>query len=271
MAERKYFVGEDGYQYCLTCGERVEREISFPVMDGTGRFVKRKVHCTCLCEREAQEKIDARMRFEDEMRRVEELRRMSLMDSRLRKADLSTYKVDQENEKLFRIAGNYIKKFDLMLAENHGLLFYGPVGTGKSYTAAVIANELINRQYSVIMTSFVKLLQEVSGFDTDGEEYIARLNQAKLLIIDDLGTERSTDYALENVYNIIDSRYRCGKPLILTTNLDLQQMKECQDIRYSRIYDRIFEMCYPVKAEGLSWRKKEAAGRYRETKKLLEA
>ena len=200
------------------------------------------------------------------MRRVDELRRMSLMDSRLRKAGLSTYKVDQENEKLFRIAGNYIKKFDVMLVENQGLLIYGPVGTGKSYTAAVIANELINRQYSVIMTSFVKLLQEVSGFDTDGEEYIALLNQAKLLIIDDLGTERSTDYALENVYNIIDSRYRCGKPLILTTNLDLQQMKECQDIRYSRIYDRIFEMCYPVKAEGLSWRKKEAAGRYRETK-----
>ena len=65
MAERKYFVGEDGCQYCLTCGERVEREISFPVMDGSGRLVKRRVHCTCLCEREAQEKINARMRFED--------------------------------------------------------------------------------------------------------------------------------------------------------------------------------------------------------------
>ena len=76
---------------------------------------------------------------------------------------------------------------------------------------------------------------------------------------------------IQALYNIIDSRYRCGKPLILTTNLDLRQMKECQDIRYSRIYDRIFEMCYPVKAEGLSWRKKEAAGRYKETKELLEA
>ena len=88
--------------------------------------------------------------------------------------------------------------------------------------------------------------------------------------IDDLGAERGTDFTLEKVYDIIDSRYRSGKPAIFTTNLTMGQMKECTDIRYNRIYDRIFEMCYPVKFSGLSWRKREAAGRYASMKKILE-
>ncbi|MFQ9895045.1 MAG: hypothetical protein ACLRWA_02290 [Lachnospira sp.] len=72
----------------------------------------------------------------------------------------------------------------------------------------------------VVMTSFVKILAEHPGANPDEEERImAGLNAAKLLIIDDLGAERSTDYALEKVYNIIDSRYLSGKPLILTTRI----------------------------------------------------
>lgn len=114
------------------------------------------------------------------------------------------------------------------------------------------------------MTSFVSLLhadkENISNY---------RLNQASLLILDDFGAERGTDYALENVYNIIDSRYRSGKPIIITTNIALREMQICEDIRYSRIYDRLFEMCYPVKVEGKSWRKKEAVARFDDMKKMF--
>ena len=96
------------------------------------------------------------------------------------------------------------------------------------------------------------------------------MNSAKLLIIDDLGAERSTDFALEKVYNIIDSRYRAGLPMILTTNLTLKEMKEATDIRYSRIYDRIFEVCYPMEFTGPSWRKVEASRRFEEMRQFLE-
>ena len=121
------------------------------------------------------------------------------------------------------------------------------------------------------MTSFIKLLQDMGNFNSDDGQYINQLNSVRLLIFDDLGAERSTDFALEKVYIIVDSRYRCGKPIILTTNLDLNQMKNCEDIRYTRIYDRIFDMCYPVKMDGLSWRKKEAAGRFKAARTILEA
>lgn len=267
----EYFIGEDGFRRCKICGERLEREVEFPIKDGTGKVTKKIVHCTCKCERTKREEMDRKRKFEEEMRRVEELRRLSLMDAKLRVADFSTYKVDSENEKAFKIANNYVNNFEKMFTENQGILFYGKVGTGKSYTAAAIANELINRKKSVIMTSFIKLLQDMGNFNSDDGQYINQLNSVRLLIIDDLGAERSTDFALEKVYNIVDSRYRCGKPIILTTNLDLNQMKNCEDIRYTRIYDRIFEMCYPVKMDGLSWRKKEAAGRFKAARTILEA
>lgn len=269
MMERNEIVGKDGLLHCSVCGDAVERIIQFPVFDGTGRKTDTKVHIMCSCQKKEQEEREKRQKQADEMRAVESLRKLSLMDEKLMGANLSTFTATDENERLLKIVHNYIVNFDRMYKENQGLLLWGPVGTGKSYAAATIANELLQRRTSVVMTSFIKILKEVGTFDADNGK-IEKINNAKLLIIDDLGAERGTDYTLERVYDIIDSRYRCNKPIILTTNLTMEQMKECDDIRYNRIYDRIFEMCYPVKVTGLSWRKREAASRYAETKKILE-
>ena len=88
------------------------------------------------------------------------------------------------------------------------------------------------------------------------EEHELFLNQCRtygisqsemLLIIDDFGMERGTEYGLEQVYNVIDSRYRSGKPLIVTTNLTLDSLQNPQDTAHARIYDRLLEMCpYPL-------------------------
>ena len=262
-------VGKDGLLHCSVCGDAVEKIIPFPSFDGTGGTKERKVHVMCSCEikrREEEQKAEAR---KQEMQAIEKLRSVSLLDEKLQKARLDTFTQTAENQRLLKIVQNYIVNFDKMYAENQGLLLWGPVGVGKSYAAAVIVNELLDRKTPVVMTSFIKLLKELGTFDTDNGK-IDKINNAKLLIIDDLGAERGTDYTLERVYDIIDSRYRCNKPIILTTNLTMDQMKDCEDVRYNRIYDRIFEMCYPVKVTGLSWRKREAASRYQHTKELLE-
>ena len=82
--------------------------------------------------------------------------------------------------------------------------------------------------------------------------------RCSLLIIDDLGAERSTEYAVENVFNVIDRRYRTGKPLIITTNLHIDTMRNETSIDKKRIYDRVFEMCVPVQMKGTSKRKASA-------------
>lgn len=254
---------KDGVLVCGKCHTNKEKKIQL-----AGECVT--VHCICKCESEERERIQKQKDYEEEMRRIERLKVASLMDAKLKSATLKTFTQKEDNQKLYTIVKNYVDNFETFYKSNRGLLFWGTVGTGKSYAAACIANELLNRKIPVVMTSFVKVLQVIQDNTENETEFVNRLCAARLLIIDDLGTERNTDYALEKVYNVIDSRYRTGKPLILTTNLNLQDMQMTQDIRYQRIYDRIFEMCHPVMVNGTSWRINQAKERFNETKRLLE-
>lgn len=263
------YKGVDGLWYCGKCRTRKQKLIRLPpgaAFVAGGDIV---VACQCKCQEEAYEKKMAEYEYQEEMRRIQRRRDASMMESKYQTASFSSYQTEPGNERAFRTARRYVDKFDTMMQENQGLIFYGPVGTGKSFTAACIANELMDRNISVIMTSFVKILQNIQGPDCDEARYIAMLNSAKLLILDDLGTERNTDFALEKVYNVIDSRVRASMPMILTTNLELKDMMDNEDIRYKRIYDRIFETCYPVRVSGESFRRKAAALRFDEMEKLI--
>lgn len=259
------YIGSDGLLYCGRCNTRKEREIIW--FDNKPK----KVPVMCKCRAEEERLKKEQMQKEEEMRSIQRAKVSSMMDDTFRTACFANYQIRNGNERHLKVAKKYCIEFSKMYERNQGLLFWGTVGTGKSYTAACIANYLLEANTSVVMTSFVRILQEMQGFDREREEtFTNKLNSVKLLIIDDLGAERSTDYALEKVYGIIDNRYRAKKPLILTTNLTLRQMQEATDIRYARIYDRIFEMCYPMEFSGVSWRKREAAQRYEETRKILE-
>lgn len=253
---------EDGLVYCGVCGKKKQLRIVF----GDKEHV---VRCLCKCEAKDLEEKKRQEEYEEQMRRINRLKDASMMDSKFRNVTFDKYEVRDENKKAFGLAKKYAERFHEMYGKNQGLLLYGPVGTGKSYTAACIANYLLGNMKSVIMTSFVKILQGI--WDENKEaEYITILNSASLLIIDDLGTERETDYALEKVYNIIDSRVRANKPMIITSNLELRDMMDCDDIRKKRIYDRILECCYPVFVGGKSFRMLKAAERFDEMKDFLE-
>lgn len=259
---------------CGKCHTRRQVEVNMPDLKAVPFDPKKKVRvkmpvsCRCRAERRYQE--EQMLQQDKDMRAMEALKRQSLMDERLRDVSFDSFRKTNDNAYNLKLCLRYANHFDEMLAKNQGLLFYGGVGTGKTFAAACIANHLLNQRVPVIMTSFVKLLETMQGFSEDDSALIARLNRAKLLIIDDLGAERSTDYALEKVYDIVDSRYRAKLPIILTTNLSMTELKESTDIRYTRIYDRIFEMCYPMQFKGQSWRKAEAARRFDAMKSFLE-
>lgn len=255
-------IGEDGLVYCGKCGSRKQLRVKF----GDKTHV---VRCVCKCESKELEEKKRQEEYEEQMRRINRLKEASMMDKKYREVTFDKYEVREENKKVFETAKKYADRFQDMYKKNQGLLLYGPVGTGKSFTAACIGNYLLNNAKPVIMTSFVKILQDIWENDREAE-YITILNSASLLIVDDLGTERETDYALEKVYNIIDSRVRANKPMIITSNLELNDMMECEDIRKKRIYDRILECCYPMYVGGKSFRMMKAAQRFDEMKDFLE-
>lgn len=268
------YYDSEGFLVCGKCHTRRQVEVNMPDLKAVPFDPKKKVRvkmpvsCRCRAERRYQE--EQMLQQDKDIRAMEALKRQSLMDERLRDVSFDSFRKTNDNAYNLKLCLRYANHFDEMLAKNQGLLFYGGVGTGKTFAAACIANHLLNQRIPVIMTSFVKLLESMQGFSEDDSALIARLNRAKLLIIDDLGAERSTDYALEKVYDIVDSRYRAKLPIILTTNLSMTELKESTDIRYTRIYDRIFEMCYPMQFKGQSWRKVEAARRFDAMKNFLE-
>lgn len=264
------YYDDEGFLVCGRCHTRRECIVKTPVIDRQGEFRELKVRALCECREKAKEAEEERLRQEKEMKVVNALKGKSLMDEQAAAAVFSNFRETKDNARNLRLCRRYAEHFDEMVEKNQGLLLWGDVGTGKTFAAACIANYLLERRIPVVMTSFVKLLTSMQGFREDEDKLITQLNRAKLLVIDDLGAERGTDFALEKVYNIVDSRYRAKKPVILTTNLTLKEMKEATDIRYSRIYDRIFEVCYPMQFTGVSWRKVEAARRFDEMKNLLE-
>ncbi len=260
--EEDYINPEDGLLWCGKCHTPKQCRVTMLGKEYTP-------YCLCKCgqERLAEEKAEweRHERFAEGQR----LKTVSGMSSEQLRNSFECYKVTAENQKAYVQCRRYAERFETRSKKNQGLLLYGGVGTGKTFSATCIANALLDRGISVVMTSFAKLLGVSKGFGID-EEMIAELNRARLLIIDDLGAERNTDFALEKVYSIIDGRYQSGLPMILTTNLDLQEMQTCTDIRYKRVYERVLEVCYPVRFSGNSLRKAEAANRFREMEEFLK-
>lgn len=259
---RDYINPADGLLYCGKCHTPKQCRVTAFGKDYAP-------YCTCRCEQERLAK--EREAFLQRQREADlnRLKALSDMPPKLRYCRFEDYEVTADNSAAYRTCRKYADRFDLMLAKNQGLLLWGGMGTGKTFSAACIANALLGKGVSVVMTSFVRLLGMSKGFDIDGD-MLGFLNHAQLLVIDDLGAERSTDFALEKVYSIIDSRYSAGLPMILTTNLRLAEMQSTADLRYARVYERILEVCYPVQFKGRSFRSAEAADRFAEMKEFFK-
>ena len=132
-----------------------------------------------------------------------------------------------------------------------------------------IQDDYMEKEIPVRMTNFALILNDLAASFEGRNEYISRLCRYPLLILDDFGMERGTEYGLEQVFNVIDSRYRSGKPLIVTTNLTLDDLHNPEDTAHSRIYDRLLSMCVPVRFTGDNFRQEAAQRKMESMKKLI--
>ena len=250
---------KDGLLYCGKC--HTPKQCKVEAFDKT--FFP-KCLCQCEIEREAKEKEEAERR--DLMERIKRYRKMGFPESQMQYWTFEND--DQSRPKLTEMAKRYVDNFDTFYKEGKGLLLHGDVGTGKTYIACMIANALIDKGYPVLVTNFARILNTLQG-TFERQEYLDSLNQFKLLVIDDLGVERDTGFAKEQVFNIIDSRYRAGKPMIITTNLTMQRLATETELSDKRVYDRIIERCFPVEVSGESRRVKKLISSREEMKNLL--
>ena len=261
-AEPEDFTGEDGLLYCGKC--RQPKEAYLP--EGKSFFGRDRRPKECDCQRKVREEREAAETDSLHREEVERLKRKGFPAPAMKSW---TFGNDNGKCPQMDMAHSYVASWEQIKAGNHGLILWGKVGTGKSYFAACIANALMEREISVCMTNFAAILNDLAASYKDRNEYIARLCSFPLLILDDFGMERGTEYGLEQVYNVVDSRYRSQKPLIVTTNLTLEELQNPEDTAHSRIYDRLLEMCCPVFFTGENIRKATAQGKMERLKGLM--
>ena len=256
------YYGKDGLLYCGKC--HAPKEMFFAkgiVLMGRNRH---PIECACCkAKREQQEVAIRQQKHRDLVRR---LKAEGFSDTAMLNW---TFENDNGRTPQMHYARRYVERWQIMRAENLGLLLWGSVGTGKSFLAGCIANALMELEVPVRMTSFSRIMNELNNSFSGRNEVVDRLCCYPLLIIDDFGMERGTEYALEQVYNIVDSRYRSQKPLIVTTNLPLNEIRHPQDTAHARIYDRILEMCVPISCIGASLRKENAQKKLESMKSLI--
>lgn len=233
---------KDGLLYCGKCN--TPKQVKIEILGQV-----KTPFCLCKCAAEQRDAEDRAFKEKQKSDEIKRLRNTGFLDS----AEMKSWNfenADDKEGKLLTVASNYVKNFADMKAGGKGLLLFGGVGTGKTYAAACIANALIDQGRPCYMTNFSKLANTLSGKFEGKQEFIDSLNRYDLLVIDDLATERNTDYMNEIVFNFIDSRYRAKKPLIVTTNLTADEISKATDFSKKRIFSRLYDMCIPLEVNG---------------------
>ena len=247
--------------YCPKCGASTLQDI--PVGD---RVIQIRVRCPCQADQ--WEKEEEEKRYRDFLDRLEAMeRRYGITDRAF--LDWSFDGDDTPGSPASGVCRKYVENWEEMRQEGIGLLLFGSVGTGKTFLSSAVVNALRQKQHTATVTSFPRLLNLMQN-TPDRQGLLDHLCAYELLVIDDLGVERDSAYALEQVFTVLDARARSGKPLIITTNLTLQELQNPATTAHRRIYDRVLQMCpIHLKMTGPSRRTARAEQAREKARKLL--
>ena len=247
--------------HCDNCHEETQKD-----MEMLG--IMRRVPVVCRCRTETYEREKKASEMQDLRRRLERFKAYSLMDNRFEISTFENWTQRPDNRDDYILGIRYCENWDAMYANNRGLLLYGKAGSGKTFLSFAIANALYRQGKAVMAISISRLLSVIKdSFDKHGDlgesDVLNTVRDASLLILDDMGVEYKTAWAYEKLYAIIDTRYRVNKPIIITTNLSLDALREnlaTIDLKAratdtsERIFSRITEMCAFHEVKGASWR-----------------
>ena len=243
---------KDGLLHCGKCGGVKQMEQPF-----MGKIYK--VPIMCDCAREIHQRNEEQKRMDEREGR----RKTALPNEKYRVMTLENSDIP------LPIVQNYTDNWESMFANNVGLYLWGNTGSGKTYMAAAIANLLVDRGVKVYMdgvTALTNMLGDVYGGRRD--EVIYRIRSCDLLVIDDFGVERSTEFAQQQAYDLLEYRVETNKPMIVTSNIPAGQLCNEADPRKTRMYSRLMGL-HPEKIVGKDRRADTTSGRYEDLHALL--
>lgn len=209
---------------------------------------------------EEEKKLELMQEFS---RKVEKIIKNSKMSKRNLSYKFDNFEINNCNKKVFNNLINYSEKL-VNNIEKKGVILVGNNGVGKTHLACSIANRFIEKGIPVIYGTLINLLAELrNSYEIDNNisemEIIKLYENVDLLIIDDLGKEKPSEWGLEKLFTIINSRYENNLPVIITTNYNqnslIKRLSINEELETAKsIISRLYEMCYLVKIDDIDHR-----------------
>lgn len=194
------------------------------------------IECECQEERRKKEEEEQRRLF------TEARRKSCGMPLEQQQCTLENFTPSSETKKHLQACKNYVDKFDMYCSQGKGILFTGNTGSGKTHLAAGIGNALIDRGLHVRYEPVVELLRKIQStyrtYDVSENDVVGTLKSCQLLILDDLGAEKPSEWTMAQLHSLIDYRYSNFKPTIITTNLSTGELTKVLGVR---TVDRILD------------------------------
>lgn len=241
--EQHYEVLEDGttvIERCKDCGEIK----LFKNLDGYDIYRD----CKCVRTYRKQAKLQ---RFKD----------LSIIDRNYKSNIFSNSKVLKDTKE-YDVYCELYKYTDTFNINKHGYIFTGNVGSGKTFLANCVCNMLEDKGFSVLSFNLGAYLSKIRITPEEEDKLLLAVKDVDMLFIDDLGSEyinrqNGSMWAEEKLFRLFDERYRAGKPIIITTNLNIEDIKEHLKINgIDKIYDRLVGTCKPI---AFNWESKRKA------------
>ena len=217
---------------------------------------------TCDCQRKIDFKKEERERLKRQGEYLKDsiisIKKYTGLGKRFQDKTFNNFNKSQ-NKEACNICFNYVKNLKDNLGSGNGLFLYGNVGSGKTHLIAAMIDHISRMckrwlgYKDIIFINTINLLSEIkfSFKDNTTEEVIKPYENCKLLFIDDMGTGKISDWTIEILYKIINTRYEKMLSTVVATNMTLAEIKEKID---ERLFSRIYEMCKGIKLSGKDYR-----------------
>ena len=225
--------------------------------------------CDCKQARDYWNEIDLKEEKQKKRKQFEQMIRQFYIQNYISKQiqdyQFENFIITETNKKEVEIAKDFTKKC-INKNQKNGLIITGKSGVGKTHLATAILNKLTEKDMLVLMGRMILLLDVIKDtfkdFSSKEKDIIELYSKVDMLIIDDLGTERISSWALEKLYTIIENRNENKIPIIVTTRFNKESLLDrfCQseDEELSEaVIQKLYQFCYGIELKKYDQNEKE--------------
>ena len=225
--------------------------------------------CNCKESKAYWNKIDLKEEKQKKRKHFEQMIKQFYIQNysskRIQDYQFENLIITETNRKEIEIAKDFTKKC-INKNQKNGLIITGKSGVGKTHLATAILNQLTEKDMLVLMGRLILLLDVIRDtfrdFSSKEKDIIELYSKVDILIIDDLGTERISSWALEKLYTIIENRNENKLPIIVTTRFNkeslLDRFYQSEDEELSEaIIQKLYQFCYGIELKKYDQNEKE--------------